>query len=83
MQPVACRTCGNQVLVKKNSLAHTAIQWFDSSRCVEFALLDGVNERATVRSCLELRASIEVAVRAGEIEVPGAAVARFAPDEPL
>jgi hypothetical protein len=70
VKPVDCQTCGNQVLVKKNSLAHTAIQWSDSSRCVEFALLDGVNQRATARSCAELRRSIEDAVRSGLLEVP-------------
>lgn len=69
MTPVSCRTCGIEVLVKKNSLPHTAVQWRDSSRCVEFALLRGLEERATARSCLELRSSIEAAVHTGQIEV--------------
>jgi len=71
MTPVQCRACGNQVLVKKNSPAHTEIQWSESSGCAEFALLGGgVVERATARTCHQLRGSIEEAVRRGELEVP-------------
>lgn len=69
MTPVGCRTCGIEVLVKKNSLPHTAVQWRDSSGCVEFALLRGLEERAAARGCLELRSSIEEAVRAGQVDV--------------
>ncbi|GAA4545302.1 hypothetical protein [Pseudonocardia xishanensis] len=70
MQPLACRSCGNTVLVAKSSLAHTSVQWADSSRCVEFALAGSLTERAVVSGCTALRASIEDAVRAGRIEVP-------------
>ncbi len=70
MQPLACRLCGNQVLVKKNSLAHTSVQWGESTRCTEFAAAANLTDRALVRGCTELRESIDSAVRAGRIEVP-------------
>ncbi|RHW23670.1 hypothetical protein D0Z08_28575 [Nocardioides immobilis] len=66
---MTCRTCESRVLAQKNTLAHTAIQWGDSSRCVEFAMAGGVMERAMNRSCRELRASIDDAVRSGELPV--------------
>ena len=69
MYPVICRTCANHVLVQKNSLAHTVVQWGDASRCAEFALLDGLEARATSPICHELRASIEEAVATGDIEI--------------
>ncbi|OLT37737.1 hypothetical protein BJF79_05880 [Actinomadura sp. CNU-125] len=72
MQPVSCHLCGSCVLVKKNSLAHTEVQWTtDTNRCLE------LNERAergvlrgTVPTCLQLRDSIEASVRAGAVRVP-------------
>ena len=71
MQPLACRLCGNQVLVKKNSLAHTAVQWTEATRCTEFALAPDLTTRAMRPTCSAMRASIETAVVAGHIEVPG------------
>lgn len=70
MQPLACRSCGNQVLVKKNSLAHTAVQWTEATRCAEFALASDLTARALQPTCSAMRASIESAVLAGRIEVP-------------
>ena len=71
MQPLACRLCGNQVLVKKNSLAHTSVQWTEVTRCTEFAAVaTDLTERALLPGCHELRESIDSAVRAGRIEVP-------------
>lgn len=69
MYPIMCRNCANEVLVKKNSLAQTSVQWADSSACAEFAALDGLQARATARTCLELRASIEAAVTSGVLKV--------------
>jgi hypothetical protein len=70
VQPLACRRCGNQVLVRKNSLTHTSVQWTEPTRCVEFARAPDLTARAMQPSCGELRASIDEAVRAGRIEVP-------------
>jgi hypothetical protein len=69
LRPLACLACGNQVLVKKNSLQHTSVQWTsDAARsCPEFA----ANGRATalIATCPKLRDSIEQAVRDGALEV--------------
>jgi hypothetical protein len=70
VQPLACRRCGNQVMVEKNSLAHTAIQWTESDRCTEFASLGDRELRTRVVGCPALRETIEEAVVAGRIEVP-------------
>ena len=58
----------HSVLVKKNSLAQTSIQWDAASvaACLEFV---GTNS-ALVAGCGTLRRSIEDAVRSGTIEVP-------------
>jgi len=68
MRPVCCVICGCAVLVKKNSLAQTSIQWDAASvaACLEFV---GTNS-ALVAGCGTLRRSIEDAVRSGTIEVP-------------
>jgi hypothetical protein len=70
VQPLACRLCGDQVLVQKYSLAHTSVQWTASTRCAEFAVAASLTERALTPGCSELRESIDSAVRAGRIEVP-------------
>ncbi|MFC9978426.1 hypothetical protein [Gordonia sp. NPDC127522] len=70
MQPLACRRCGTGVLVKKNSLAQTSVQWGDSSSCVELGRIADVNERARYAGCSYLRDSIDEAVRARLVEVP-------------
>lgn len=69
MQPLDCRGCGNHVLVKKYSYAHTSVQWTETNRCAELAPTD-LTERALLPGCSQLRESIDEAVRAGVIEVP-------------
>lgn len=70
MQPLSCHRCGTCVLVKKNSLAHTLVQWTtDTDQCVELAQRSAA-DRGTVLTCLQLRDSIETAVRGGELHVP-------------
>lgn len=69
MQPFACRMCGNRVLVKKNSRAHTSIEWTEATRCSEFALSPDLTSRAMQPTCSAMRASIEDAVQAGAIVV--------------
>ncbi|MER7076891.1 hypothetical protein SAMN02982929_00918 [Saccharopolyspora kobensis] len=69
MQPLSCRSCGTCVLVKKNSAAHTQVQWTtDTDRCAELAQHPAA-DRASVLTCLQLRDSIETAVRRGELQV--------------
>lgn len=68
-QPVACTRCGVQVLVKKNSLPQTSVQWLSrTSQCPEMDR--DITERAFVGTCHGLRDSIEEAVRAQQVEVP-------------
>lgn len=69
MQPLSCRVCGNRVLVEKNSLAHTSVQWTESLRCVEFAPAPDLTARALRPTCAKMRDSIESAVREGLIDV--------------
>ncbi|PWK66116.1 hypothetical protein BCL76_111167 [Streptomyces sp. CG 926] len=71
--PVTCRECGNRVLCEKFSPAHTQIQWTGdaATRCPRIAARVAAGElSARVRSCPQLRASIEDAVREGTLEVP-------------
>ncbi|MER6255943.1 hypothetical protein ABT224_31795 [Streptomyces sp. NPDC001584] len=71
--PVTCQECGNRVLCEKFSPAHTQIQWTGDAaeRCPRIAARVAAGEpSARVRSCRELRASIETAVREGALEVP-------------
>ena len=70
MQPLDCRMCGDTVLVKKNSLAHTTVQWTSTTHCAEFALAPDLTARAMIPTCHAMRASIEEAVRSGRIDVP-------------
>lgn len=67
MRPVSC-DCGNRVLVKKNSLQHTSVQWTSStSSCPEFTASG--QAPALIKTCLRLRDNIEKAVRDGLLEV--------------
>lgn len=67
MHPVSCRACGSCVLVKKNTLAHTLVQWTsDTTRCAE---LNGHGEPGIVPTCTRLRESIEDGVRSGLVPV--------------
>ncbi|MFB4303890.1 hypothetical protein [Actinomadura sp. NTSP31] len=74
MQRVSCLQCGAVVLVEKNSLAQTSVQWTgDSGRCAEFterlARL-GPPRTALIPTCEQLRESIDDAVRNGVLQVP-------------
>jgi len=68
VQPLACDTCGNRVLVAKYSDIHTSVQWLSDARtsCPEFAALaeQGIPSNL-VPGCHALRATIEAAVRDG------------------
>jgi hypothetical protein len=67
-QPVRCGHCGVTVLVCKNSLAHTVVQWTSSTdTCAELA-------GSFVRACPFLADSIDAAVRAGVLQVADQAV---------
>jgi DNA-directed RNA polymerase subunit RPC12/RpoP len=72
LRPVRCDTCGATVLVKKNSPAHTSIQWTRSavSSCAEFAATATESGTALIRGCHTLRKSIDAAVRNGVVDVP-------------
>lgn len=73
MQPVECRKCGDRVLVQKNSLAHTSIQWTSvaASACAEFATcVEQGADIALIPTCLGLRDSIDRAVADGLLNVP-------------
>ena len=69
---VACLDCLARVGVKKNSDHHTSIQWSGESReaCPEFARRDdGGRGRAYHQGCPRLLASIDAAVREGQIDI--------------
>jgi hypothetical protein len=71
--PVDCHSCVTRVLVRKASAAHTSVQWTtDPARtCPEFAARVEAGElSARIDTCPKLRASIELAVAEGLIEVP-------------
>lgn len=61
---VECLRCGGCALVRKNSLAHTSIQWTTEAvhRCEAYVAGTG---------CIELRRSIDAAVAAGRLRVHG------------
>ncbi|GAB2843820.1 hypothetical protein GCM10022221_48860 [Actinocorallia aurea] len=71
MYPVSCRYCGLTVEVKKNSLAHTEIQWTtDTGECVELESGSPLSVLRSLRpTCRLLRDSVEAAVRDGAIPV--------------
>ena len=69
---VACLDCLARVGVKKNSDHHTSVQW--STRavadCPEFArMTDGPRGRPLHAGCPRMAASIEGAVRDGELPI--------------
>lgn len=69
---VACLDCLATVRVKKNSEAHTSVQWTGEAlgNCAEFARMDAEpGGRGIYRTCTRLVASIETAVREGEISI--------------
>ncbi|MGW9131838.1 hypothetical protein [Streptomyces sp. NPDC055681] len=69
VQSLACEQCATTVLVRKASLAQTAVQWPEGAgRCTEFATAKECGT-AMVATCPQLRSSIEQAVRKGELAV--------------
>ncbi|WP_067433148.1 hypothetical protein [Nocardioides jensenii] len=69
---VACLDCLAKVGVKKNSEHHTSIQWSGQAlkQCQEFARMsDAPDGRSVHAACPRLAASIEAAVREGEINI--------------
>ncbi|WP_072686912.1 hypothetical protein [Rhodococcus marinonascens] len=76
MSEVECRACGNCVLVRKNSLAHTSIQWTTdpAKSCPTFRDTVGDGQSSAPRDgCPRLQESIDHAVTEGVIEVRGGA----------
>ncbi|WP_326569804.1 hypothetical protein VSH64_01760 [Amycolatopsis rhabdoformis] len=72
LRPHECRSCGTIVLVKKNSLAHTSIQWTtDASRsCPVFAAHVAAGRHpALLDTCEKLADSISDAVADGRLTV--------------
>ena len=69
LRPVRCAGCGVSVLVKKNSPAHTSIQWTSrpADSCPVFADADGPS--ALLDTCPKLADSIGDAVREGTLAV--------------
>ncbi|MEU8486095.1 hypothetical protein [Streptomyces sp. NPDC048641] len=75
MRPVRCAACGNEVLCEKFSPAHTQIQWTGAAAevCPIIAERVAAGElSARVRGCAPLRATIDVAVASGLLEVADA-----------
>ncbi|MFF2720440.1 hypothetical protein [Streptomyces sp. NPDC058011] len=73
VQHLSCERCATPVLVRKSSLAQTSVQWPDGAEgCAEFAdvlAADGRPRTAVIPTCARLRATIEQAVRSGELTV--------------
>lgn len=73
VQPLSCDRCATVVLVRKSSLAQTSVQWPEGSgRCAEFTEARAATDRppaAVIPTCTRLRASIEHAVKKGELAV--------------
>ncbi len=69
---LACLECQAQVLVRKNSEHHTAIQWTQEAvaDCATFAELSRqADGRSIHAACPRLVASIEAAVRDGSVPI--------------
>ena len=69
-EALRCDRCGATVLVSKNSLRHTSIQWSAQAvgACQEFAAATG-EPNALVPTCSTLRGCVERAVREGRLAV--------------
>lgn len=73
LRPLSCHSCGTCVLVKKNSVQHTSIQWTtDAARsCPVFAEKAAAGaQTALLDTCDRLGDSIAEALREGLLEVP-------------
>ncbi len=72
LTPVSCRSCGTEVLVRKNSEQHTSIQWTSdpASSCPRYAeeVARGGNT-ALLDTCIELSASIATAAAEGAVPI--------------
>ncbi len=69
---VSCLDCLARVRVKKNSEHHTSVQWNSEAlgHCAEFARLDNApGGRGIHKSCPRLAASIDAAVREGDLSI--------------
>lgn len=74
LTPVTCSSCGVEALVKKNSNQHTSVQWTRAGvqSCPEITAARRADPRGLVLGCPRMRASIEDAVRSGDLVVPDA-----------
>lgn len=72
LTPVTCADCGVEAMVKKNSEKHTSVQWTAEgvAACPEIQAARAADPKALVLGCAKLRASIEDAVRNGQVVVP-------------
>lgn len=72
LTPVACRACGTEVLVRKNSAQHTSIQWTSdpASSCPRYAeQVARGGSTALLDTCPRLADSIAKAAAEGEIPI--------------
>ncbi|KAA1417095.1 hypothetical protein F0U44_18150 [Nocardioides humilatus] len=71
MVEVQCLDCLAKVTAKKNSDHHTSIQWSAEARaaCPELCRRTPTGGRDTHQACPRMTASIDAAVRSGEIPV--------------
>lgn len=67
---VACLDCLARVGVQKNSEHHTSVQW--SAEALAACPEMGRHPRALREACPRLQASIEAAVRAGQVPIGAA-----------
>lgn len=73
MTPVACEACGTEVLVRKNSVDQTSVQWqaTPSEVCPRFAEARKAGKVSALQdACPNLESSIGHAVRLGVITLP-------------
>ncbi|WP_020657915.1 hypothetical protein [Amycolatopsis benzoatilytica] len=74
LRPHVCRSCGTCVLVKKNSLKHTSIQWTTdaATSCPVFAAHAAAGgTTALLDTCDKLSDSIDSSVRDGSFGAVG------------
>ena len=72
MTELSCRRCATTVLVRKNTLTQTSIQWLADAgtTCTELAEQRAAGRpTGLVSGCTALRESIEDAVREGRLPV--------------
>jgi hypothetical protein len=70
---VACLDCLATVRVRKQSEFHTSIQWDAeaTAHCAEFTKARSQGDGRVQRACSRLLASIDRAVRDGQVEIGG------------